>query len=124
MTSKPPAMLFREGDRGAPAQFGTRRITEPGREFWPSLVIEGHKRTVECGIPQSLRAEMLSAIRRSMATMTVSSISGVAFPSLSNAELTEYRDTSFDRRSATLAGLSAMIWMDMKIQDFLVDQMI
>jgi hypothetical protein len=51
MTSEPPAMLFREGDRGAPAQFGTRSVTEPGREFWPSLVVEGHKRAIKSSVP-------------------------------------------------------------------------
>jgi hypothetical protein len=102
---------------GPPTEFRARLLTKTWRELRLSLVIEGHKRTVECGIPQSLRAEMFSAIRRSMATMTASSVSGAAFPSLSNARLTEYWDAGIDRRPATLAELSAMIWMEIKIQD-------
>jgi hypothetical protein len=51
MTREPPTMLFRERNWGAPAQFGTRSVTEPRREFWRSLVIEGHERAIKSSVP-------------------------------------------------------------------------
>ena len=52
MAGKPSAMFICQGDGCAPAKLGMSLLAETRRELRPALVVEGHKRAVECGIPQ------------------------------------------------------------------------
>ncbi len=62
MTSQPAAMLIGKGNWGVPPQFGTRRFTNARRELWPSFIIEGHERAVECGIPKRRQQQAIMHI--------------------------------------------------------------
>lgn len=57
-------MFVRQRNGGVPAKFGACLLAEIGREFRPTLVVEGYERAVEGGI----RPARLSAIRGSVST--------------------------------------------------------
>lgn len=52
MARKPPAVLIRQGNWGSPAEFGARLLAEARREFGFTIVVKGHQRAVEGGVPQ------------------------------------------------------------------------
>jgi hypothetical protein len=51
MAGKPPAMLVSQRNRRKPAELAACLRAETRRELGPALVVEGHERAVECGIP-------------------------------------------------------------------------
>ncbi len=44
-------MFVCQRNGGVPVEFGACLLSETGREFWDSLVVEGRECAVKCGAP-------------------------------------------------------------------------
>jgi hypothetical protein len=71
MACESAAVLIRKCNRGAPAQFGPRLLVKAGGEFGHSLIIEGHERAVECGVPQRRKKEAVMHVEPFGITLTL-----------------------------------------------------
>jgi hypothetical protein len=65
MASEPSAVLIRQRDGAMPAQFGARLLAEAGREFGSIVVVEGHERRVDGGVPYCRQQQTVMHVERS-----------------------------------------------------------